>query len=72
MKELTCRQIDGICDIIISGSTVEELLDNRFIHLKQMAPLSDEHKRVLNNLQFLSENEIAKWRENVVKKWNQT
>lgn len=70
MKEITCRELDGICDMGISGATLEELLDNRLLHLRQMAPLSHEHKRVLDNLQFLSENELAKWQRGVEQKWN--
>ncbi len=71
---MTCRQIDGICDMVISGATVEEILDNRLAHLNQMASFSNDdtagHQRVLNNMQFLSENELAKWQENFMKKWN--
>jgi hypothetical protein len=72
MKQMTCRQIDGLCDASISGSNPEEVLDNRLSHLKEAGALSYEHQKVFDDMRFMSENEKAKWRAKFLEKWEKT
>ncbi len=54
---MTCRQMGGPCDTVISGNTAEEMMNNGAAHLKELAAQGDEeHKKVLMMMDEMQKN----------------
>ncbi len=71
MKKITCREIDGVCDTVIEGNTFDEILANRLWHINQSVDIYPEHRAVLKKMEFMSDNEKARWEEELRAKWNE-
>lgn len=68
---MTCEEIDGICDTVIEGNNFEEFLFNRLWHLQQAATIYPAHRRVLEDMELMGEEEKVKWEEQLRVKWNE-
>ena len=64
MKTLTCKQMGGPCDAIISGNTPDEMMQNGGIHVNEMAAKGDEgHMKAKEMMDAAGNNpeEMKKW-----------
>jgi len=62
---------DGICDTPLDGDTFEEWYANRFRHLEEASAIYPEHKKVLYNMQFMSELEKERQAGEFKKMWDE-
>lgn len=69
MKKMTCRQMGGPCDTVITGSTPQEMVDNGAKHVMEVG--DEEHKKVLTMMEEMNNNpeEAKKWNEDFEKKF---
>ena len=52
MKTMTCRQMDGTCDVSFHGNTADDVIKAQDSHLKEMVASGDEaHKSALKMMQ---------------------
>lgn len=72
MKQIYCRDIDGICDTPIIGRNAEEMITNRLRHLKEAAVIYPKHQDVLDAMQFMSENEVEAFNAALTQKFNES
>jgi hypothetical protein len=42
MKSMTCRQLGGPCDLVLQGTTADEVIKLQDAHLKQMVAGGDD------------------------------
>lgn len=70
MKTMTCRDMGGACDEMISGNTVEEIVANGGKHLMSMN--DDAHKPAQAMMQDSQNNPIAmqQWMDDFKKKFD--
>ena len=59
---MTCRQMGGPCDTVISGSTSEEMMNNGRDHVHGME--DEEHKKVVTLMEEMQKDPEA------AKEWN--
>ena len=45
MKQMTCKEMGGSCDAVITGNTAEEMALNGGKHLTEMSEKDPGHKR---------------------------
>jgi predicted small metal-binding protein len=65
MKKFTCRDIGGVCDEEITGSTAEEVARKSYQHIK--AAGDEEHRELKRTIDDMSEGEKDKWMEDFQK-----
>lgn len=71
MKKITCKEMGGVCDTAITGETAEELMKNGKQHVHDVAEGGDEdHKAVVERMKAISEEDYAKWSEDMVQKFD--
>ena len=71
MKKITCREMGGDCDAVITGETAEELMANGKKHVHDLAESGDEvHKGVVEKMGQLSEEDHKKWAEDFAAKFD--
>jgi predicted small metal-binding protein len=63
MKKLTCVELGGDCDFVMSAETSEGMMGKMYNHLK------DKHPALLSAIKDTDQEE---WRETVRKEWNAT
>ena len=62
MKKITCREMGGDCDAVVTGETAEELMTNGKKHVHDLAESGDDaHKGVVERRKQLSEEDNKKW-----------
>ena len=59
MKQMTCAQMGGPCNAVITGSTAEEMAKNGGAHVMSMN--DDAHKPTQQMMQELTPEDNAKW-----------
>lgn len=60
MKKLTCKELGGACDMLISGNTPDEMGDNCKQHAMQLIQKGDEdHAEAMRKMQDMSPGEFA-------------
>ena len=69
MKQMTCQQMGGPCNAIITGSTAEEMAKNGGAHLMSMT--DDAHKPAQQMMQSMSDDASSKqWMDDFQKKFD--
>lgn len=63
--------IDGICDTPLDGDTFEEWYVNRLRHLEEASTIYSEHKKVLYDIQFMSDLEKESQKAEFKKRWDE-
>lgn len=65
MKQMTCAQMGGPadCDVVISGSTPEEMVDNGMKHLKKA------HPEMAEQMNTMPKEAGEKWMAEFREKW---
>lgn len=59
MKEMTCRELGGACDAIITGSTPEEMGENCKQHVMELKAAGDtSHDEAMAKMQNMSMEEF--------------
>ena len=62
MKQATCKQLRGVCDVKITGSTPKQMGENARDHVKDMLADGDKaHEEVVKKMMSLSKAQQAKW-----------
>ncbi len=62
MKKTTCNALRGACDVIITGSTPEEMGNNSKKHVMEMVAAGDQaHLTAIEDMKKLSPEEQQKW-----------
>lgn len=67
MKTMTCKQLDGACEVAFHGDTFEEIAEQSKKHGMEMFQASDEaHLKAMNKIQELMQipNAMNVWFEN--------
>jgi hypothetical protein len=65
MKKITCRDLRGACDEVITGETADEMSENCKQHVMSMIVAGDEdHKKAINEMMALSQEDQQKWHNN--------
>lgn len=59
MKQITCSQMGGTCDAVITGNTPEELAQNGMKHVEEAHP--DQAAKI----KAMSAEETGKWMEDL-------
>jgi len=71
MKKITCREMGGDCDAVVTGETADELMANGKKHVHDLAESGDEaHKGVVKKMEELSEEDRKKWAEDLAGKFD--
>jgi predicted small metal-binding protein len=63
---MTCEQMGGPCDHMISANTPKEMIDAGMEHLKK------DHPEMLTDMQNMSADEKEKWNTSFMKSWEMT
>jgi len=63
MKKLTCRELGGPCDALITGATPEEMMKNGMAHLEAA------HPEMVDGAKNMSKEESDKWTADFMQKW---
>ena len=62
MKKTTCKELRGVCDVVITGNTPEEMGENGKQHVMDMLSDGDvAHKNAVNAMMSLSKEDQQKW-----------
>jgi len=63
MKKMTCKEMGGSCDTVITGNTAEEMAINGGKHLNEMSEKDEGHKRDKEMMDATQENpeQMEKW-----------
>ena len=68
---MTCSAMGGYCEFEITGETAEELSENGKKHVHETAEGGDEeHKAIIATMEALSEEEHAKWKQDMMEKFD--
>lgn len=68
MKQLTCRDVGGACDEVLSGETIEELGE---MAKKHVMDVNDEaHQEKMQEMKAKSEQERETFWQDMVNKFN--
>lgn len=59
MKKMMCKHLGGVCDMLITGNTPEEMEDAWKQHAMLEAKRDDDHATALKTMQDLSGGEYA-------------
>lgn len=59
MKQMTCNQLGGPCDVVVKGNTAEELAKKSGDHVMSMS--DDAHKKVAEKIKSMSGDDNKKW-----------
>ena len=71
MKKITCREMGGDCDAVVTGETAEELMTNGKKHVHDLAESGDDaHKGVVERMKQLSEEDHKKWADDFTAKFD--
>jgi len=71
MKKITCKEMGGDCDAVITGETAEELMANGKKHVHNLAESGDEvHKGIVERMGQLSEEDQKKWADDLTAKFD--
>ena len=71
MKKITCKEMGGDCDAVVTGETAEELMANGKKHVHDLAESGDEvHKGTVKKMEELSEEDRKKWAEDFAGKFD--
>jgi predicted small metal-binding protein len=63
MKKMSCMELGGDCDFVLTAETCEGMIGEMYNHLKE------KHPTLLDAIKTTHEEE---WRETVRKEWNAT
>ncbi len=63
MKQMTCAQMGGPCEEMISGNTAEEMVANGMKHMESA------HPEMAAKVKAMSKEETDKWMEEFKGKW---
>lgn len=67
MKQTTCQDLRGACDLVITGETPEEMGEACKAHVMDMVAAGDQaHLDAVVSTKEVSEEEQKKWYEDVV------
>lgn len=66
MKQMTCAQMGGPCDAMISGSTPKEMTDRGMDHVMHA------HPDMAEKMKTMPKEEMDKWGAEFQKKWDAT
>ena len=62
MKQTTCNNLGGACDLVLTGETAEEMGGNSRKHVMEMVQAGDEaHKKAMDDMMSLSAEDQQKW-----------
>ena len=59
MKNITCKEMGGICDAVISAETAEEMGKKGKEHVHSVD--DDAHKALIEKMEAISKEERAAW-----------
>jgi predicted small metal-binding protein len=63
MKNMTCKQMGGACDMKISGDSAQEMMNNGAKHLRESTEEGDKKALQMMNDMQRSPEEQRKWQE---------
>ncbi|HVN26163.1 MAG TPA: DUF1059 domain-containing protein [Candidatus Paceibacterota bacterium] len=66
MKQMTCAQMGGPCEAVLTGSNPEELMQNGMKHVEEA------HPEMAEQIKAMPQAETAKWSADFNKKWDET
>lgn len=70
MKKMTCRDLGGACDALITGSTPEEMGENAKKHAQEMVQKGDQpHIDAMEKMGTISPEEFQKFWTGFLKKF---
>lgn len=68
MKQLSCKQLGGACDQMITGNTPEEMAEDSKKHAMKMFAANDEaHINAMEKMRSMTPEEFAVFQTNFVK-----
>jgi predicted small metal-binding protein len=66
MKQMTCAQMGGPCEAVITGSTADEMIANGTTHL------TAAHPQMLEDMKNMPKEAMDKWTADFHTKWEAT
>ena len=69
MKKLTCKDLGGACDAVITGASFAEMGKNARAHV--MANMDDAHRAMMGKMQNATDEQRAAWMAEFEKKFHE-
>lgn len=71
MKKTTCNNLGGVCGLVLTGETAEEMGENSKIHVMEMVQAGDKaHNKAMEDMMSLSPEEQQKWYKDFQESFN--
>ena len=72
MKQLTCKEIGGVCDTVLQGETSAELATAAADHITEEAKTDPAHQKSYEEMEAIYNDKArhAEWQKEFEEKWD--